>query len=272
MGRSKARIILLITAAALILALISLGQYSSSSMGTGCVREGYYVFERVITSPFRFMANLWEEYVFLVNTRQDNEELRKQIDHLRVQCMMLEELRSENERLRDMLDFKAAHKEFTLYPARLLTQDITLVFKTAIIDKGSLNDFFVNMPIVNPHGVVGKVIAVSPHTSQILLSTDPNSSIPAMIESTRVKGIVKGTGGKSLRFEYVRRSEDVHIGDSVITSGLLGIFPKGLKIGYVQDIKKDESKIFADILLTPSVDMEKIEGLFGIGQDVAIRN
>jgi rod shape-determining protein MreC len=184
--------------------------------------------------------------------------------------MNLEELRSENERLRLMLDFKAVHKEFSLHPASLLAQDITLVFKTAVIDKGSRSGFFVNMPIVNPDGVVGRVVAVSSHTSQILMITDPNSAIPALIASTRVKGIVKGTGGESLRLEYVRRTDDVKIGDFVVTSGLLGIFPKGLRIGYVKDIQIDERKIFADILLTPCVDMEKIEGIFGIGQDVAI--
>ena len=121
MRRSNTRVILLITAAALILALISLGQYSSSSLGISCVREGYYVFEKVVTSPFRFIANLWKDYVFLVDTKQDNQELKNQIDHLRGQCMTLEKLRSENKRLRNMLDFKAINKEFILHPASLLT-------------------------------------------------------------------------------------------------------------------------------------------------------
>ena len=269
MRRSNTRVIFLIIAAALILALISLGQYTSSSLGISCVREGYYIFETVITSPFTFISNLWKDYVFLVDTKQDNDELKEQINQLRVQGMTLEELRSENERLRNMLDFKAAHQEFILYPASLLAQDITLVFKTAVIDKGSRSGFLINMPIVNPEGVLGRVVAVSAHTSQILMITDPNSAIPALIASTRVKGIVKGTGGKSLRLEYVRRTDEVKIGDFVVTSGLLGIFPKGLRIGYVKDIQKDERKIFADILLTPCVDMETIEGIFGIGQDVA---
>ncbi|MBN2297280.1 MAG: rod shape-determining protein MreC, partial [Deltaproteobacteria bacterium] len=95
-------------------------------------------------------------------------------------------------------------------------------------------------------------------------------AIPALIESTRIKGIVKGTGGESVSLQYVRSSEDIRTGDKVITSGLLGIFPKGLEIGYVRDIKKDEHKIFADILVEPCVDMQRVEGIFGIGRDVAI--
>jgi rod shape-determining protein MreC len=270
MGRNNTRVIFLIISAALILVLISLGQYSSSSRGINSVREGYYVFEKVITAPFTFISNIWNDYIYLIDTNKDNEKLKQKVNELHVQCMNLEELRSENKRLRDMLDFKVAHQEFKLFPASLLTQDITLVFKTAVIDKGSRSGFFINMPIVNPRGVVGRVVAVSPHTSQVLLITDPNSSIPALIESTRVKGIVKGTGGNTLSLEYVRRTEEINIGDFVITSGLLGIFPKGLKIGSVQDIKRDERKIFADITLAPCVDMGKIEGIFGIGQDVAI--
>ncbi len=270
MGRSNTRVIFLVAAVALILVLISLGQYGSSSAGISYVREGYYVFEKVVTAPFTFMANLWKDYVLLVDTHRDNKQLSKQVAEMRVQCMTLEELRSENERLRAMLDFKDVHKAFKLYPASLLTQDITLVFKTAIIDRGSRSGFFINMPVVNPLGVVGRVIAASPHTSQVLLITDPNSAIPAIIESSRVKGIVKGTGSNILSLEYVRMDDEVQVGDCVITSGLLGIFPKGLKIGYVQEVRKDERKIFAEVLVKPCVAMEKIEGVFGIGRDVAI--
>ncbi|HHO76646.1 MAG TPA: rod shape-determining protein MreC [Deltaproteobacteria bacterium] len=269
MGRSSTRAFLLFIAAAVILVLISLGQYSSSSFGIKFVREGYFVFERIITAPFTLIGHIWRDYVFLVNAREENTDLKKRLDEMRVQGMILEELRSENKRFRTMLDFKETHKEFTLYPASLLTQDITLIYKTAVVDKGSRSRFFIDMPIVNPDGVVGKVVGVSFNTSQILLITDPNSAIPALIESTRIKGIVKGTGGESVSLEYVRSSEDIHIGDKVITSGLLGIFPKGLAIGYVRDIRKDEHKIFADILLTPCVDMQRIEGIFGIGRDVA---
>ncbi|HOO44953.1 MAG TPA: rod shape-determining protein MreC [Deltaproteobacteria bacterium] len=270
MGRSNTRVLFLFIAAALILALISLGQYSSSSFGIKCIREGYLVFERVITAPVTFIGHIWEDYVFLVNAREENDQLRKDLTQMQVQCMILDELRSENTRLRTMLDFRGKHKEFTLYPASLLTQDITLVFKTAVVDKGSRSNFFINMPIINPDGVVGKVIGVSLNTSQVLLITDPNSAIPALIESTRIKGIVKGTGAESISLQYVRSSEDIHIGDKVITSGLLGIFPKGLAIGYVKDVRKDEHKIFADILVEPCVDMQRIEGIFGIGRDVAI--
>jgi rod shape-determining protein MreC len=109
------------------------------------------------------------------------------------------------------------------------------------------------------------VITISPHTSQVLLITDPNSAIPAVIEDTRVKGIVKGTGTNLLNLEYVRSTEFVQVGSMVVTSGLEGIFPRGLKVGRVQQVKMDQHKIFTKILVSPSVEMSKIEGVFGVG-------
>jgi rod shape-determining protein MreC len=268
MGRSSTRIIFLVGAAALILVLLSTGQYSSSSLGISCVREGYGIFEKVIRSPFSFVAGIWNHYVSLVNTSHENEVLKKELDELRVRSMNLEDLQYENKRLRAMLEFKGAFQEFSLIPASVLSQDITHVFKTVIIDKGSRSGFGINMPILNPSGVVGRVIAVSPHTAQVLLITDPNSSIPALIESSRVKGIVKGREESLLSLEYVRSTEDVNVGDSVVTSGLLGIFPKGLKIGYVREIKKDDRQIFSNIILEPCVKMEMIEEIFGIAQNM----
>ncbi|HPV28089.1 MAG: rod shape-determining protein MreC [Bacteriovoracaceae bacterium] len=270
MGRSGSRVILLIGAAALILVLLSTGQYSSSSLGISCVREGYGIFEKVIRSPFSFIAGIWNHYIFLVNTSHENEVLRKEIDELRVRSMNLEDIKNENQRLRAMLEFKEAFQDFSLIPASVLSQDITHVFKTVLIDKGSRSGFGINTPILNPSGVVGRVIAVSPHTAQVLLITDPNSSIPALIESSRVKGIVKGREESLLSLEYVRSTEEVNVGDCVVTSGLLGMFPKGLKIGYVREVKKDDRQIFAKIILEPCVKMEKIEEIFGIAQTVEV--
>ncbi|HQH99993.1 MAG TPA: rod shape-determining protein MreC [Deltaproteobacteria bacterium] len=272
MGRSNTRVILVICAAALVLVLLSAGQYGSSSLAISYVREGYYGFDKAVSAPFSFIARLWDTYIGLVNTSRENEELRKQIDKLRVQCMSMNDLRAENKRFRAMLDFKEAHQEYSLIPASLLSQDITLIFKTAIIDKGTISGFHIDMPILSPEGIVGKVVAVSPHTSQILLITDPNSAIPAIIESTRVKGIIKGRGGNLLSLEYVRRTENVKIGDCIVTSGLLGMFPKGLKIGYVQEVKRDVNKIFSDIVVKPCVEMDKIEGIFGIDQNMEVPN
>ncbi len=270
MVRSNTRIFLLTCAAALILVLLSTGRHYPSTLGISYIREGYYIFDKVITSPFSFVAEIWDTYIGLVNTSRENKELKKQVETLRVRSMTLEELKSENRRYRAMLEFKNQRQDLSLIPANLLSHDITLIFKTAVIDKGFNSGFRMDMAILSPDGVVGKVVSVSPRTAQILLITDPNSAIPSVIESSRVKGVIKGRGGNLLSLEYVRSTEDVKVGDCVVTSGLLGFFPSGLKIGYVQEVKKDANKIFADIVVKPYVEMDKIEGIFGIAQNMEV--
>ncbi len=263
------KIILIAVALAIVIVLLSLGQYRSLSFGLNPVREGFFIAEKVVTAPFQFAYDLWTDYVALVNTRSENKELKKNLEQARVRCLTMQELKSENERLRAMLDFKGEHTDFKLIPARLLSQDITNVFKTVVIDRGGKSGFFANMAVVSPLGMLGRTLTVSPHTSQVLLITDPNSAVPAIIEETRVKGIVKGTGTNMLSLEYVRTTELVQVGSIVVTSGLEGIFPKGLRIGRIAEIKRDPHKIFIKIMVSPCVEMSKIEGVFGVGSHAA---
>jgi len=267
MGQSNTqKLLLAVFVIGLTLIMLSLGQYRSRTFGQNPLREGFFFFQKVITTPFSIVHGVWTDYVALVHVRQENKDLKKKIELWGVECMTMQQLRAENERLKTMLDYKNEASDFRLYPARLLNQDITMVFKTVVIDKGKKNRFSPDMPVVSPMGLVGRVIAASPHTSQVLLITDPNSAIPVVIADTGVKGIVKGTGSNLLSMEYVRNSELVTVGSLVVTSGLEGIFPKGLKVGRVQDVYRDKHKIFMKILVAPSVEMSKLDGVFGIGR------
>jgi len=269
---NTSKIILTSIAAVVVIVLLSLGQYRSISSGLSPIREAFFVFEKVVTAPFHFAHNIWTDYIFLVGTRSENKEIRNALDQARVQCMVAQELKSENERLRAMLDFKSEHSDFQLFPAQLLSQDITNVFKTVVIDRGRTSGFFADMPVVSPQGLMGRVISVSPHTSQVLLITDPISAVPVIIEESRVKGIVKGMGANMLSLEYVRNTELVQVGSMVVTSGMEGFFPKGLRVGRIAGIWRDPNKIFIRIMVRPCVEMSKIEGLFGVGFHAANAN
>ncbi len=258
------KIIPAVIALAIVIVLLSLGQYRSLTSGLSPVREGFYIAERVVTTPFRVIHALWTDYIALVNTRKENKRLAERLERLEVQAMALQGLKGENERLRTMLDFRSEHGEIQLYPAQLLAQDISVVFKTVIIDRGRRHGFSPGMPVVSPLGFLGRVIAVSPHTSQVLLITDPTSAVPAVIEESQVKGIVKGAGTNLLSMEYVRSTELVEVGEMVVTSGLQGRLPKGLRIGRIVKVEKDPHKIFTRITVSPSVEMSKIEGVFGV--------
>lgn len=263
------KIVLAAIAAVVVIVLLSLGQYRSISSGLNPMREAFFVFEKVVTAPVHLARSLWSDYIFLVNTRAENKELKKKLDEARVQCMAVQALKMENGRLREMLDFKSEHSGYRLFPATLLSQDITNVFKAVVIDRGKTGGFFVGMPIVSTQGLVGRAIAVSGHTSQVLLITDPNSAVPAIIEESRVKGIVKGMGANVLSLEYVRNTELVQVGSMVVTSGLEGIFPPGLRIGRIVEIRRDPNKIFVRITLSPCVEMSKVEGVFGVDYHAA---
>lgn len=243
---------------------MSIGQYRSISSGLNPVREGFYIAERIVTAPFRFAYELGTDYVFLVRTRKENKELKRQLDLLRFKCEAVRGLETENARLRAMLDYKTARPELDLVPARLVAHDITTVFKTVVIDRGRSSGLRVDAPVVAPEGLVGRITATTLHTSQVLLITDPTSAVPAMIEETGVKGIVKGTGTNLLSMEYVRSNESVSVGNTVLTSGLGGRFPAGLTIGKVAEVEKTGRKIFLRIMVKPSVAMSRIDVIFGV--------
>lgn len=267
--KGYAKLFLFAIAVFIIFILISAGQSRLSQVNLGIVREGYARLVWAVSSPVEFCSGIWTNYIYLVNTRQEKTELEKKLARLEVENMTLKELRSENIRMRAMLEFSKTYVDTPLYPAEVIAQDLSLLFKTVMLDKGKVDGFFTNMPIIQPDGLIGRTIGTSPHSSQVLLITDVNSSVPAITENGRVKGIVKGRGDGNLSLEYVRSDEDIRIGDLVVTSGLGGIFVKGLNIGTVRSIKRHQYKLFAEITVYPSVEIGKIEEVFGVGSDVA---
>lgn len=267
MGSNKSdKILFIIISVFIVILLISIGPNRVLNGTFSLTREAYYWMERGLSAPMNFVANIWSDYIYLVNTRQENENLRHELAKLKIQCRHTREIQDENSRLRAMLEFKKTSYAFKLYPASVFAQDISMIFKTLVINRGRSDGFFKDMPIVNMYGVVGRVISVSPHTSEVLLITDPNSAVPAFIKTIKTNGIVRGRGDGLLNLEYIRRSENVNAGDEVVTSGLLGIFPRGLRLGYVYTVKKDRREIFAQIILKPAVSMQRIEDVFGIGK------
>jgi rod shape-determining protein MreC len=117
------------------------------------------------------------------------------------------------------------------------------------------------MPVVTVEGVVGQVLTSSPNYSKVLLATDPNSAIDVITQKTRVQGIIKGIGRDSFRLHYVLKSAEVEEEDYVLTSGLGGVFPKGLMVGTVSGIKKSRRGMFQNIDVTPAVDFSQLEYL-----------
>jgi rod shape-determining protein MreC len=128
-----------------------------------------------------------------------------------------------------------------------------------IIDKGSSDGLQKGLPVVLPTGIAGQVIEVSGRYAKVMLIIDRNSAVDALVQRSRARGIIKGASADRCRFEFVLRKHDVQIGDTVIASGLDGVYPKGLRIGRVTDLSERSSDIFYEIMVTPFVDYEKLE-------------
>jgi rod shape-determining protein MreC len=128
-----------------------------------------------------------------------------------------------------------------------------------LVNKGEKDGAAKDMAVVTSEGVVGRVIEVSLHTAKVLLITDPNSGMDVIVQRSRTQGIMEGKVEEVCVLKYVQKNEDVQVGDKVITSGLGGIFPKGLMTGTVTKVERKRPGIFQYIEVTPSVDFSRLE-------------
>lgn len=239
--------------------LLSVTSKRQSSFGLG--RVGIYFvapFQEIVTHSVRFARGVWENYFFLVSVAQENQALRKSLNQYVEKDNEWHEIGLANSRLRNLLNFQKAPTH-RVVAAEVIGKDPSGWFKTVIIDKGRSDGLQKGLAVVLPAGIVGQVIEVSGHYAKVMMITDRNSAVDALVQRSRARGIIKGESADQSRFEFVLRKHDVQIGDTVIASGLDGVYPKGLRIGRVSDLSERSSDIFYDITVTPFVDFEKLE-------------
>lgn len=217
-------------------------------------------FQTVISNVSSYVSGFWGKYIGLINVRQENEQLRQELQKYKVANIEYREAVATNIRLQKLLELKESLPPPTM-TAEIIGKDPSLWFRTLTINRGSSDGVQKGMPVVTVEGVVGQVLTSSPNYSKVLLATDPNSAIDIITQKTRVQGIVKGLGREAFALHYVLKSAVVEKGDYVLTSGLGGVFPKGLMIGTVSDIKKSRRGMFQDIEIEPAVDFSQLEYL-----------
>lgn len=205
----------------------------------------------------------------LEGVRDENRRLHQRVMELSLENFWLNEERLENQRLRGLLDFRS-ELEYQVIPADLIAAEPNRRRFSVLINKGSSEGIRRNMPVVNMHGLAGKTVDVSPHTSVVQLMTDPSFRVSALDQRSRVYGIIKPGSGFTLRLDNVPLAEDVKVGDDIISSGLGGIFPPGIRIGVVSAIESQKTLsredfsfgIFKRIGVKPSVDLSSLEEVF----------
>jgi rod shape-determining protein MreC len=223
--------------------------------------------EAVLTlcSPFLRVASwvaegvqgTWNAYVDLRRVERENRRLRTETERLAAAAHEAEEFRQEARRLREILGLRdqAAHPTIA---ARVVGRVASEGSRLLLLDRGRRDGVRPNMPVTTPRGVVGRVIDVAPGISKVQTIRDPNSGVAALLQRTRVQGMIVGAGEAGCRMDYVSELSQVEVGDVVVTSGLDQIHPKGALIGVVSAIGEGEG-LTKLIEVRPEVDFTRLE-------------
>lgn len=203
------------------------------------------------------IKHVWYGYFYFVGLREANDGLRAENDRLRGELAADWETGAENERLREMLAFRK-ETPGELLAASVIAADAASFAKGLRIDRGSHHGVGRNMAVVTPSGVVGRVVEVGPFHSDVQLVTDGRSAVPVRVQRTRAQGVLQGLAGGICHLKYVARADDVEPGDVVITSGLGGIFPRGIVTGTVVSVEKREFGVLQEVRVAPAVDFRRL--------------
>jgi rod shape-determining protein MreC len=205
-----------------------------------------------------WIKGLGENYNTLAAFRAENERLRRRIEALEVERQSLLEAQATNLRLKQLLDFRNQLSGAPVI-ASVIGNSANSWFQSCVLNKGEADGVRKGMAVVTPAGVVGKVVSVTPRTAKVLLLTDPNSGIDVLVQRTRSRGIVSGSLENGVVLKYVKRSEDIQAGDRLITSGMDGVFPKGMMVGTVIRVRKQHLGLFQFIEVLPAVQSSRVE-------------
>jgi rod shape-determining protein MreC len=214
-------------------------------------------FEKGIVWIQSGVSNLWHNYFYLRGVRQENRDLKQQIERLRIEQVRLNQDAEQARRLQALLGFREHFISKTL-AAQVIGSSGSEQSRSIYIDKGSRDGIKPDMAVITAEGVVGKVLRVFKTTSQVLLLNDQTSGVGAILEKTRLQGVLRGTALGEVVLEKVMSDETVAPGERVLTSGGDQIFPKGLPVGTVTKVSPG-SELFLNIRVKPAADLNRLE-------------
>ncbi len=206
----------------------------------------------------RNIREAWNRYLALQGVYEQNLLLREKVQILQGEINSLREEAMSSERLAALLEFKTTSDVETIV-ARIIGRNASNWYQTVVLDKGEKDGIEIEMGAITPAGVVGQVVKVASSTSIVLLLTDPNVAIPGFAQRTRDEGIVQGTSQGLIHMKYIPPLSPIQKGDTIVTSGLTGGFPRGILIGQVQAVQTQEGDLFQSAALSPAVNFSKLE-------------
>jgi rod shape-determining protein MreC len=217
-------------------------------------------FERAGAHGISHVRETWNHYFALQNTSRENEQLKRENDSLKLQITQLQSKAAEADRLAALLKFRQTNVDVPMVSARVIGGSADSASQTIYLDRGSRDGIRQNMGVITPDGVVGKVIESYRDTSQVLLLTDKDSGVGAMLVDSRIQSPVGGTGEPLLVMKYIPNDDDVNSGERVVTSGMDRIFPRDLPVGTIAEIKPGNP--FKQIRVRPAANLERLEEVF----------
>ena len=256
------RTLVLPTALLLAFVLMTLQARSGSSLALltkHILLTSISPFLRLATKSFDITATIWNEYVDLRRVRRDNQSLKEEVRQLQAEVGELHETALEHARLSWLLQMgNRVGTEAVV--AKVIGKDTTNWFRTILIDKGADRGIQRHTAVVTAEGLVGRVVDVTALASQVQLITDPESAVGVLIQRSRVVGVAAGSQEGTLQIKYLPLMADVAVGDRIITSGMGGIFPKGIPVGkVVRSSRPTNGTLFQLIEAQPHTDFSHLE-------------
>ena len=217
--------------------------------------------QRAVALPAQVMRGAWERYVSLVGVNEQNEALLHEVARLVEENLQLREALVASGQLQRVAEMRDDF-EVPMLPTELVGSDVSPFFHSVLLDRGRSDGVRSGMPVISETGLVGLVVATSSRASKTMLLLDRQLAIDGTVQRSRARGIVRGRGDDAPLFEFVARGGDVEPGDLLITSGLDGVYPKGLLIGTVTEVEPPGAKLLRRAKVEPAVDFGRLEQAF----------
>ena len=214
-------------------------------------------FERALVWVQSGTGNLWHNYFYLRGVRAENRQLKAQIEQMRLEQVRLSEDAAQARRLQTLLAFKEQYIAKTV-AAQVIGSSGSDLSRVIYIDKGENAGLKRDMAVITVDGIVGKVLTVYTNVSQVLLINDQSSGVGAILEKSRLQGVLRGTANGEVSLERVMSDEEVPVGETLLTSGGDQIFPKGLRVGTVAKVGSGKD-LFLNIKVKPAANLSKLE-------------
>ena len=214
------------------------------------------------TSPalksFRSFLGFLDKIAPFAALRQENKILHERLDLLTRMAEETQAIQDENARLRNLLNFQKVIP-YTSIAAQVIGRDPSNWSDSVIIGKGTSNGIKQNMAVMSTRGLVGRIVEAGKNSSKVLLITDPNLKVGIMIRRNRQGGVMVGQPGGRCKVIYISMDSDARPGDKIITAGFGSIFPKGILIGDIEKVGREEGRLYKYAVVRPSQDLSKLE-------------